>query len=67
MGRQETEGHLRILPKLWKLVLSIAVHNAWDPGQIMSNPSSLEEVPAVSRGTGCLHSHLGPEGQKPGA
>lgn len=46
MGRQETEGHLRIHPKLCKSVLSIAVHKAWDPGQAMSNPSSLEEVPA---------------------
>jgi len=33
-------------PKLSKLELRVAVHDAWEPGQAVSKPSSLEEVPA---------------------
>ncbi|KAK2091714.1 hypothetical protein P7K49_030998 [Saguinus oedipus] len=46
MGRQEAEGHLRTCPELCKVELRVAVHDAWEAGQPMSNPSSLEEVPA---------------------
>lgn len=46
MGRQETEGHSRTHPKLSKLELRVAVHDAWELGQAVNKPSSLEEVPA---------------------
>lgn len=42
MGRQETEGHARTHPGLSKLELEIAGRDAWEPGQAMSKPSSLE-------------------------
>ena len=46
MSRQETEGHLRTHPKLLKLELRVAIHDAWELGQAVSKPSSLKEVPA---------------------
>lgn len=51
MGRQETEGHSRTHPKLSKSELRIAVHDAWEPGQAVSKPSSLEEGPGRWRWT----------------
>lgn len=46
MGRQETESHSRTRPELSKLELRVAVHDAWELGQVVNKPSSLEEVPA---------------------
>nr|XP_005910670.1 PREDICTED: protein HEG homolog 1 [Bos mutus] len=46
MGRQETESHSRTRPELSKLELRVAVHDAWELGQAVNKPSSLEEVPA---------------------
>lgn len=46
MGRQEAEGHSGTRLKLCMPELSTgAVHEAWEPSQALSNPSSLEEVP----------------------
>jgi hypothetical protein len=66
--RQETEGHLRTHPKLCKLELKAAIHEAWELGQAMSNPSSLEKVPAsFQRDCGVYISYLGPAEQLPRA
>lgn len=67
MGRQETEGHSRTHPRLSKLELKIAGRDAWEPGQAMSKPSSLEAAPIFSSGLQCLHSHLGPPVHMPGS
>lgn len=51
-------------PKLSELELRVAVHDAWEPGQAVSKPSSLEEGPAVRCEIVVFTSHLGPQGKR---
>lgn len=44
-----------------KLLLSLAVHDAWEPGQATSQPSSLEEVPELCSQTVVFLAPLGPQ------